>query len=257
MADPIVWGELPKAQDNSQTINEAIAEAILAHEADPEAHLGDGESLEVHRTNDMIDHPAGSVAVDKFANARVITCAFESLDAWGTFSSGTGTFESQLGSANLRTGATSGGFSAMQVVPDGFIGLNLSKAFFWRSTLKFSANTALSSYFGLGYMIDEVDFNGFGYRNINGVLHAWMGDFTNFATTEITDIDLTLPHTYEIRYTADPQVVEYWIDGALRASFDSGNFPEDDDAYVNYTIHSSASAHKALYITDFFYQQER
>lgn len=257
MADPIVWGLLPKAQDNPQTINEAIAAAIADHEADPEAHLGEGESLEMHRANEMIDHPAGSVAVDKFAGARFITTCFESLDAWQQFISGTGTIESQLGSANLRTGATSGGKAALWVVPDGFIGLNMAKAFFWRTTLKFSVNTAVTSYFGLGYLVDEEDFNGFGFRNVDGVLHAWMGDFTNLATISIAGIDLSLPHTYEIRYTPDPQVVEYWIDGVMVASFDSGNFPEDSDEFAAFEIRSTASAIKALYLTDFMYQQER
>lgn len=64
MADP-VWGTLPKAQDNPQTIDEAIAAAIAAHEADPTAHMGAGESIDVHRKQDIIDHPAGSIVGDK------------------------------------------------------------------------------------------------------------------------------------------------------------------------------------------------
>lgn len=64
MALPL-WGLLQKAQDNAQTIDEAIAAAILAHEADPTAHLGDGESLEAHKSDIIIDHPAQSVVLDK------------------------------------------------------------------------------------------------------------------------------------------------------------------------------------------------
>ncbi len=64
------WGTLPKAQDDPQLITEAIAQAIADHEADPEAHLGVGESLEQHKTNEVIDHPAVSIVPDKFNSAN-------------------------------------------------------------------------------------------------------------------------------------------------------------------------------------------
>ncbi len=64
MALPL-WGQLEKSQDDSQTIEEAIAAAIVAHEEDPTAHLGPGESLQAHKADDIIDHPAQSVVLDK------------------------------------------------------------------------------------------------------------------------------------------------------------------------------------------------
>lgn len=70
MADP-VWGNLGKAQDNPQTIDEAIAAAIAVHEADSEAHTGVGESLETHKTQEVLDHPAGSVVTDKFSDTEL------------------------------------------------------------------------------------------------------------------------------------------------------------------------------------------
>jgi len=65
------WGDLPKSQEDAQLITEAITEAILAHEADPTAHLGDGESLEQHRINGVIDHPQSSVLLDKFTSTEI------------------------------------------------------------------------------------------------------------------------------------------------------------------------------------------
>jgi hypothetical protein len=61
------WGALPKAQDNAQTIDEAITAAIIAHEHDATSHLGDGESLQQHKNNEIIDHPATSIVPDKFS----------------------------------------------------------------------------------------------------------------------------------------------------------------------------------------------
>jgi hypothetical protein len=60
-----LWGQLEKAQDDDTTIMEAIAEAIAEHEADPTAHLGSGESLQAHKSDGVIDHPAQSVVLDK------------------------------------------------------------------------------------------------------------------------------------------------------------------------------------------------
>ncbi len=251
------WGELTKAQDNSQTIVEAINELITAHETDNESHMGAGESIENHRINEVIDHPAGSVPVDKFANARFITTAFESLAGWLDYSTGTGYIESQLGSANLRTGATSGGFGAMNVVPDGFIGLNINKAFFWRAMVKLSHNVNQTIHFGLGYMIDGSDYNGFGFKIVNGTLTAFMGDYTNLVSTEISGINITEAHLYEIRYSVVPQKVEFYIDGVLKVTYDTGNFPENDDPYANFMILNSTNSLRAMYLTDFMYQQER
>lgn len=63
------WGSSPKSQEDATTIDEAIAIAIAEHESDPIAHLGAGESLEQHKTNEVIDHPALSIVADKMSNA--------------------------------------------------------------------------------------------------------------------------------------------------------------------------------------------
>lgn len=82
MADP-VWGELNKSQDNSQKIEQRVAEMIATHEADPEAHMGPGESIENHRQNEIIDHPAFSIVADKFSpNQPLFQTLFESIDGW-------------------------------------------------------------------------------------------------------------------------------------------------------------------------------
>lgn len=60
-----LWGTLEKAQDDPTTIDEAIQTAITEHEADPTAHQGEGESLEAHKSEEVIDHPAQSIVVDK------------------------------------------------------------------------------------------------------------------------------------------------------------------------------------------------
>lgn len=82
MALPL-WGQLEKAQDDATTIEEQIATAISEHEAEPSAHQGEGESLEAHKTEEVIDHPAFSVLDDKLAFDRnVVDITFNTLDPY-------------------------------------------------------------------------------------------------------------------------------------------------------------------------------
>lgn len=67
MSEPIVWENIPKSQSDPQTIGEAIAEGVNVHNEDIEAHMAELQSLEAHRTNNIVDHPAESVVNDKLA----------------------------------------------------------------------------------------------------------------------------------------------------------------------------------------------
>ncbi len=67
MAEPYIWGAMNRALNDPTTIDEAIADAIATHNDEPEAHLAADQSLETHRANDVIDHPAESVVNDKIA----------------------------------------------------------------------------------------------------------------------------------------------------------------------------------------------
>ena len=65
MTNPYIWAGLQRATNDPTTIDEAIGEAIAAHQDDPDAHLGPGEALESHRASEIIDHRAESIVNDK------------------------------------------------------------------------------------------------------------------------------------------------------------------------------------------------
>lgn len=67
MANPYIWAGLERANNDPTTIDEAIGEAIIAHNDDPDAHLGPSQALESHRASEIIDHRAESVVNDKIA----------------------------------------------------------------------------------------------------------------------------------------------------------------------------------------------
>lgn len=79
-----IWESLPKNQTNSQTILEAIAALIAEHNNDPDAHNSADQSLYLHRINDIIDHPAGSVKNDKNSfDIWNYNSNFADFDLWG------------------------------------------------------------------------------------------------------------------------------------------------------------------------------
>lgn len=65
MVQPIVWENIPKSQADPTTIQEAIASTVAVHNADTIAHMADLQSIEQHRTNSIVDHPAQSILNDK------------------------------------------------------------------------------------------------------------------------------------------------------------------------------------------------
>lgn len=251
------WGLMPKSQIDPTLIEARMTEMIAEHNDDPTAHMADDQSIGIHRINTTIDHPAGSVPTDKFAFARTIKTWFESIDGWTNYSAGTGSALAQLGGLFLSTGGTSGGVGALAILGSVFTGLNMSKAFYWRTTMIFSDIANIISYFGPCYAVDLVDFNGFGFRVVSGALQAFMGDYTNLATITIPDIDITETHIYEIRYIVDPQKAEFYIDGVLVATFDTGNFPENGDEFCTLLLKNTTSSTHNVAVSDFQYEQER
>jgi len=75
------WGMLEKSQVDSETIEEAIARLIAEHNANETAHLGEGQSLQSHKAEEIIDHVVGSVVADKMSKTETI--AQTTLDAFG------------------------------------------------------------------------------------------------------------------------------------------------------------------------------
>ena len=79
------WGQLQKALDDPETIEEAIARLIAVHEEAPTSHLGDGESLENHKTAEVIDHPERSIPTDKYSTSEVLVSFHpNNTEAWVT-----------------------------------------------------------------------------------------------------------------------------------------------------------------------------
>jgi hypothetical protein len=59
------WGLLVKSNVDDETIEEAIARLVSAHNDDEESHLGEGQALQSHKASEVIDHAVESIINDK------------------------------------------------------------------------------------------------------------------------------------------------------------------------------------------------
>lgn len=102
MADSYIWGNLNRATNDPTLIDEAIGEALVAHNDDPDAHLGPGKALESHRAAEIIDHRAESVVNDKIHQFARTYVAIVGSGVEGDFD----TIQSAIEYANNSGGGT-------------------------------------------------------------------------------------------------------------------------------------------------------
>lgn len=79
------WGAMGESVTNPQTVMQAIAQGVDAHNNDPEAHLGPSQALQSHRAAEVIDHLAESVVNDKIQRAARAYVAVVGSGALGDF----------------------------------------------------------------------------------------------------------------------------------------------------------------------------
>ena len=252
-----LWSGLEKDLDDPETIEEAIVRLIGEHEADPEAHLGDGESLEMHKTEGMIDHPAGSVAVDKFAQARVLITCFESIDGWLTWETGSGQVIHEFGAITLWTGTTINSNVWLYAVPSGWIAFDTAKQFFWKATIRITATTEQEIRFGVGAPGGGEGFSGAGFEVEDGNLYAYTDDGEDVDRTQITGITLNNWNIYEVRYFPATDTWEFYVNGVLEHSEVRVFTEPQSDEIAIFRIKNTEAASKFMYISDMMFQQER
>lgn len=212
---PEVWGELAKAQDDNQKINEAINEAIVNHETDPTAHLGSGESLEAHKTSEMIDHPAGSIVKDKdsFVENSFQTY-FETIDRWipsGTVLTGT--------ARGFQMESNSGGLDPASLVGNGVFSGGL---------LSYLVNSFFQTKL-FAFAEDDDDFDcifgitggaswGYGFKIIDGVAYGYFKYGADNRTVNLGALETGVTYTFRAQYDKDTGYIYFYINGVLVGS---------------------------------------
>lgn len=227
MADP-VWGLLPKAQDDPETIEEAIVRLITAHESDAGAHTGAGESLETHKAQDIIDHKAGSVLSDKTTMSEFfIEDNLKNLDGWNT--SGSVSIIAWPGcelSVQDPSNPTAKIFMQSSV-PSAWFDTEEDMMFQSLGKIDLSGND-YNAWIGIG--IDSIaPTEGFGFIFEDGVTKAvFVGLSSSVFSDPITN-DETVDHIYRGQYDALTRTAYFYIDGVLVATLNipAGNYNYD------------------------------
>jgi len=195
------WEQIPKNQTNPELIEEAIARLIAVHEADPEAHTGENESLQAHRQNEIIDHPAGSVLADKMTSIEFndywdYSRLLASATKIGNMLDGTTHF-------NLYRNSVWYVESEVKITsPIEYNNYDLSRSFVIDMVVSYYLSASpdnSSAFYGLRFFTDDGvsechEFNGTGFDFTNGVLTAKVS-----RCSDITDYT-----SYENLYTSDP-----------------------------------------------------
>lgn len=225
MVNP-VWGMLAKAQDNPQTIEERIAEMIAQHEEDPEAHMGAGESIENHRINEVVDHPAFSVFDDKLAYDRnTFDSNFQTLSG---FDIGDGVEKNGLDSVYFYSANSSSLQYLIGMVSD----MTPASVFDYPKNPRFLCEimvtqiTSQEGYILVGY---KEETEGFGFKIVNNKLYGFYYD--SDGVEQLTEIaTLVVGKVYKLEARVDyPNKITFLIDRLVVGTVNSPNIPIENE----------------------------
>lgn len=240
------WGQMTKAQDDSQTIDEAIASAIQAHEEDSESHMGEGESIENHRVNEVLDHPQGSVVADKAQNNQVVSStSFETLNAWefaGSYSSNGFTYVS-FGTTNVNNNEAT--LKLWEIAS--FKTADFVKNLFFQTTFSTDYHGAGDYEFIIG--IDDV-FGAYltmGMKIVDNAVTGYFHDGTTSHTVSLGTITRGTTHTIRCFANQATGNVEFWIDGVLLGNITfEQHYSTDETMYFTYRVTKKRTTYGAV-----------
>ena len=226
----ITWGMLSKAQDDPETIEEAIVRLIAAHNDDNESHLAAGQSLQSHKAAEIIDHLAesivhdkierGAISYDKFDPANIGGIInYETADRWAFDGYSQSIYLGRLGINGLNSvGAVSRGYLS-QVFKDGFI--RNDRNWFVNFNFKNISNTNGDTWFGAGHIYepwDVLEDTFFGFKWTGGTLYAYwvtydsgLDEYTEY-THSLGALNPYTERNYEISFDLATQILTFKID---------------------------------------------
>lgn len=240
------WGDMEKSQIDPEKIEEAIARMIEEHNDDPEAHLGAEQSLNSHKSYDIIDHVVRSVVRDKINFDRFqIDEPFFTIDNWTTSGDVAIEFYGVL-TLYAKSGVTPVSIAAIYSgdanEEQGY--RNRNPILQLRARLSSVAN--VTAYIG---KVPEDWASGFGFKIVNSNVYVvWYNDDEVEQTQLIKSGLNTKWHIY--RYECvDGEQIKFYIDDELLYIL---TFFQaiDNSLYCQCYLSAGAAADKYLYISN-------
>ena len=208
----VTWDELAKNQTDNETIEQAISRLIQAHNDDPEAHLGAGQSLQSHKAAEIIDHLAGSVVGDKLSFSEgVMLLNFETVDSWtqeGTILLQGVASAELISYAGVAVDAQMYASSPFPRAP-----FQTDKSFTYQTTLLYSNNEDNTFNWGMGNHGTTPQPFSFGFYYDGTDLKAYTYDATTLNFSSPLTFAQDTFFTFRIQYDADNNVVHFLVNG--------------------------------------------
>jgi len=241
------WGDLTKSAVDDELVEEAIGRLIAVHEAAADSHLGVGESLQSHKSEEIIDHPVASVIGDKYGGKDfTLHPIFESLDNYSVGGVG----------AILFIG---GGRFESYDIPDDRVYIQaygqyspqyykITKDCTFQITATAGGGTGEEINLVAGGVVGAETAPGVGFKLTGGKVYAletcWFDasppdDFVEY-TEEITGISPTSKHIYRVQVVASEGKAYFYIDGVLKTNLTLHT--SDDTGIMLFTIELLHSA---------------
>jgi hypothetical protein len=215
------WGDMNKSQIDATKIEERISEMIAEHEADPEAHLGEDESLESHRAESIIDHPAGAVLSDKTTMTEVdVNTNFMAMTGWTP----SGDYDNAF-FPGVRLGSNYPSASGTKLTAQEGLCEHMFQ-FTKDYLLEFSATFADSGKATFFCGLSNVDFPAsgntmVGFKLVDGVIKGIFGKGTTFYSTNAFSGDVSEPNIYRVQYDSYTKIFSFYVNGLLLGSYDA------------------------------------
>lgn len=213
------WQNLPKNGTDNETIEQAISRLITVHNNDNTSHLAEGQSIDEHRKETILDHPAGSIMGDKYSNRDfTVIPTFESLDAYTKSSAG---ISRSLGGLRFETTATSNTVRYLRA------GGQYSPRYYkeiYEIVFQYSyTHNQGTNYLAYGVVggSGNIDVGaGVGFKFLNNAIYAvqiYQDSGYNLVenATLISGAQANLPHVFRVHLSAQEEVINYYIDATL------------------------------------------
>ncbi len=249
----LTWGDLAKSQADNETIEEAIARLIQAHDDDSNAHLDAGQSLLSHKASAIIDHVARSVYRDKLAFDRFqFETYFESIDGF-TKTGGVALEEVALVSLNTTAILNNEQRIYAGAIDANELGAKPANSPFWLTRVKFVSTTTQLAYIMSGDYGIPV---GWGFKIVNGSLYAWYIDSGDSeVTTEITGVTLTNWNTYKLEFESGASI-KFYVNGVLKVTATT-NLPTGAASnFIGWWIKTTDTAVRTMYVQYAIYDED-
>jgi hypothetical protein len=240
------WGLLAKSQSEATTIDEAIATAIASHEADPDSHLGTGESLQSHKASEIIDHLAGSIVADKYTMLQKDwVCNFDSLSPFyvsGTVGNdqapGFIMFIEYGGTATAELGTMQEFYNERN---------DWTKYIFYEVLALLYVDSTNKLFFGFGAMLTMVTSRAVGFYLNNTTLYGYLNDSGTVKTVALTIANLAATHNY--RFEFDPALgkTTFFVDGVQAGQLDNAVSPVTTGAVIHFCCQATGGSSSSFW----------